>query len=128
MVSSMLDDDLLRFQWVSWVPLKANCFVWCVLLKRVLVSMNLMVRGVTLSSHTYPFSSNVWKWLYRWLLMQSSPLESLSDVILKMSCNNISKKFIVMKLGHIYSIIWMIRKARNSFVFKKLRGSPMKMA
>lgn len=74
------------------------------------------------------FLQTVWKWLHNWSSILPSPPKSLSDLSLKMCFYGLRKRFKRMKLGLIYSTIWMISKARNTLVFKKMRWSFVKTA
>nr|KAJ0214733.1 hypothetical protein LSAT_V11C400217060 [Lactuca sativa] len=41
---------LLRgFKWVNWVPVKINCFVWQLIFNKIMVSINLVIRGIVLN-------------------------------------------------------------------------------
>lgn len=84
------DDNLLRgFNWVCWVPIKINCFVWHVISIKVHVAKYFAIRGIVLNHVTcsfcnsddeevdhiffkYSFPAQIWSWYVSYNGMSSS--------------------------------------------------------
>ncbi|KAL4569585.1 hypothetical protein LXL04_025226 [Taraxacum kok-saghyz] len=94
------------------------------------VAMNLIKRGVNLPVTSCPFCLSVdenidhlffgcnfsvvfWNWFHKWENLLTWPPLNINDIVLKLNCSGLSKKFKKLKLGLIYSVIWSIWKARN---------------
>nr|KAJ0201576.1 hypothetical protein LSAT_V11C600315980 [Lactuca sativa] len=41
--------NMADFQWVSWVPIKVNCFIWRLLYSMIPFAYNLLLRGVVIN-------------------------------------------------------------------------------
>lgn len=89
-MSNNIGEDYLKpLKWVKFVPLKVNYFVWQLFKNKIPTSLNMIKRGVQISSFVCPFyhfnnectdhvlfsSSSFASVLWRWMIDRSSCLQ-----------------------------------------------------
>lgn len=133
------------FSWISWVPLKVNCFCWRVLHNRVPVAACLKERGVagipTLCSlcsnddedveHAFfscSFASQVWRWFISWSGLIDVVPCNRSHLISLLNNPMQDRNKDKLRKTLIYSVVWCLWKSRNSSLFLKCKNSPFKTA
>ncbi|KAM0041794.1 putative RNA-directed DNA polymerase [Helianthus debilis subsp. tardiflorus] len=125
--------------WLKWVPIKVNCFVWRAFQNRIPVAANLMVRGVRLVSgdcahcpnvpettdHVFidcETAKQVWRKVSVWAKWDFTGLMSVGQ--LRLQAENAETSLThKLFLGIIYTGMWCLWKARNDRIFKGVTRS-----
>ncbi|KAL4560247.1 hypothetical protein LXL04_032397 [Taraxacum kok-saghyz] len=142
MANGVMTDD---FRWITWLPLKINCFVWRPMLNKIPLSNNLSSKGIQVTSHQCKmclledenvdhvffrceYALSLWLWLCNWSgLMDVAPIDFVSFSTNVNSCNgDVEKKKMFLSLG--YTVLWLIWKERNERFFRKRIKKAMQLA
>ncbi|KAL4585017.1 hypothetical protein LXL04_009630 [Taraxacum kok-saghyz] len=134
-----------NFNWMKWIPLKINCFVWRLRMNRIPLSNNLVHRGIGIASQTCKlclleeesvdhvffrceFACDVWNWLCNWTgMLHVVPMDFPSFIDCVDSVKADKRKFkLIISLG--YTVLWLIWKERNERFFGKRIRKPMQIA
>lgn len=142
---AVISNSFWKIEWVNWIPLKVNCFVWRLSLDRVPVAANLLQKGVVLNSDRCPlcrsdiettdhvffgcsFAKQVWFRFLSWCSV-SSPVPDCSArfmELLELVLADKNKE--KMRKSLLYAAVWCIWKTRNDAVFRCIIASPFKTA
>ncbi|KAL4580934.1 hypothetical protein LXL04_017140 [Taraxacum kok-saghyz] len=134
-----------NFKWVNWIPIKVNCFVWRLKQNRIPVISNLLSRGIVVGNSTCQFcqhgeestehvffqcrfATEVWTWFHGWSRLISDIPKDYSSLAIELQAGNMEKKTRKLRTAMVYTVLWMIWKARNELTFKKKRVYPMHTA
>ncbi|XP_024989227.1 uncharacterized protein LOC112523779 [Cynara cardunculus var. scolymus] len=126
--------------WCKWLPIKINCFLWRLFLRRIPTRQNLGSRGIQLQTDSCPLcgreveteehlfyvcekSKEIWRWVERWCDINSGNHSSLDQIVVNLIECAKSKKQRKMIEALIGSILWFTWKARNDVMFNNKRFS-----
>jgi len=126
--------------WCNWLPIKVNCFIWRLFLRRIPTRANLRRRSVQIPSDLCPLCESevetenhlfyscakikdIWSWVVNWCNINNSPHSSLNQLLFNfLNCANSKKKQKLLE-ALTGSVVWFIWKARNDVVFNSKRFS-----
>lgn len=126
------------------VTLKIRFFIRKVFMNRIHVAANLEVRGMKLRTDTCPLCNKeketvdhlfvdskvvleVKEWIFKWCGISDTSFNNVTNLIIYASNwgNNTRTKERLNAI--IYGMVWFIRIARNSKLFKKINTNPTKI-
>ncbi|KAD3640900.1 hypothetical protein E3N88_30123 [Mikania micrantha] len=126
--------------WTNWIPAKVNCFVWRVSLNRVPVKVNLLARGVVISSSGCPVCSiddedvdhlffqcrvaqELWRRISWWASIDFTCHGSILGILRDLTNDNAGGWRKKVKMVIVFPTIWEIWNCRNKRSFSNIRTS-----
>ncbi|KAL4582304.1 hypothetical protein LXL04_006851 [Taraxacum kok-saghyz] len=135
----------VKIDWSKSIPLNVRCFVWRALSRRIPVSSNLAIRGITVETNLCTLcnaeietedhllvkckiAEEVHEWILGWCGSDGKKFQHIEEFLDYIASwgNCPMKKEIVSLI--LYCTLWNIWKARNNKIFMKVDTSPAKIA
>ncbi|KAL4563166.1 hypothetical protein LXL04_027201 [Taraxacum kok-saghyz] len=134
-----------KFEWISWIPLKVNCFILRLKQNKIPVLNNLVRRGISVGNmvcklchqadedtkHIFfhcSFATKVWKWFADWSKQGQFCPSDFRSLMEKASAGTRNKKARKMCTALCYTVLWVIWKWRNEGMFNNKKPNEMKAA